>query len=87
MHAFDYSFIEDRLGIEKASVLALQGAVAYETLNLVDGNRPVSDIRKWLLAKFLPVVDTISLENVEAYLVALESIGVFVEPDLVTLGK
>jgi len=29
MHAFDYSYIEDRLGVEQSSGLALQGAVAY----------------------------------------------------------
>jgi aminopeptidase YwaD len=76
MHAFDYSFLEDRFGIEKASALALQGAVAYEALNLVDGQRSVSLIRSWLLAEFTPAIDSISLENVEAYLAALETIDV-----------
>jgi hypothetical protein len=76
MHAFDYSYIEDHLGVEQSSGLALQGAVAYEALNLVDGIRSVSDIRNWLLAEFTPAADTITLENVEAYLAALESIQV-----------
>ena len=76
MHAFDYSYIEDRLGVEQSSGLALQGAVAYEALNLVDGVRSVSDIRNWLLAEFMPAADTITLDNVEAYLAALESIQV-----------
>lgn len=76
MHAFDYSYIEDHLGVEQSSGLALQGAVAYEALNLVDGIRSVSDIRNWLLAEFALSVDTITLNNVEAYLAALESIQV-----------
>ena len=76
MHAFDYSYIEDRLGVEQSSGLALQGAVAYEALNLVDGSRSVSDIRNWLLGEFTPTVDSITLDNVEAYLAALESIQV-----------
>ena len=76
MHAFDYSYIEDRLGVEQSSGLALQGAVAYEALNLVDGFRSVSDIRNWLLAEFTPAADSITLDNVEAYLAALESIQV-----------
>ena len=76
MHAFDYSYIEDRLGVEQSSDLVLQGAVAYEALNLVDGFRSVSDIRNWLLAEFTPAADTITLDNVEAYLAALESIQV-----------
>ena len=76
MHAFDYSYIEDHLGVEQSSGLALQGAVAYEALNLVDGFRSVSDIRNWLLAEFTPAADTISLDNVEAYLAALERIQV-----------
>ncbi len=76
MHAFDYSYIEDHLGVEQSSDLALQGALAYEALNLVNGLRSVSDIRNWLLAEFTPAADTITLDNVEAYLMALESIQV-----------
>jgi hypothetical protein len=64
------------LGAEQSSGLALQGAVAYEALNLVDGVRSVSDIRNWLLAEFIPAADKITLDNVEAYLAALESIQV-----------
>lgn len=76
MHAFDYSYIDDRLGAEAAAKLALQGAVAYETLNLVDGKRNVSEIRDWLVAEFAPAIYPIPLRDVEAYLSALESIGV-----------
>ena len=76
MHAFGYSYIDDRFGVEQSSGLVLQGAIAYEALNLVDGVRSVSDIRNWLLAEFTPSVDTITLDSVEAYLAALESIKV-----------
>ncbi len=76
MHAFDYSYIEDRLGVESASGLALQGAVAYEALNLVDGKRTTSEIRNWLVAEFAPAIYPVPLADVEAYLSALESIGV-----------
>ena len=76
MHAFDYSYIEDKLGAAAAAKLALQDAVAYEALNLVDGKRNVSDIRDWLVAEFAPAVYPIPLGDVEAYLSALESIGV-----------
>jgi len=44
----------------------------YEALNLVDGERTVSDIRDWLVAE----LGEVSVEDVAAYLKALESIGV-----------
>ncbi len=76
MHAFDYSYIEDKLGVEAAAKLALQGALAYEALNLVNGIRNVSEIRDWLVAEFAPAVYPIAPGDIEAYLSALESIGV-----------
>lgn len=76
MHAFDYSYIDDKLGAEAAAKLALQGALAYEALNLVDGKRNVSEIRDWLVAEFAPAVYPIAPGDIEAYLSALESIGV-----------
>jgi hypothetical protein len=76
MHAFDYSYIEDKLGVESASGLALQGAVAYEALNLVDGKRTVGEIRNWLVTEFAPALYPIPVADVEAYLSALKSIGV-----------
>ena len=76
MHAFDYSYIEDKLGVEAAAELVLKGAVAYEALNLVDGERNVNDIRHWLIAEFSPAIYPIKLDDVAAYLSALESIGV-----------
>jgi aminopeptidase YwaD len=76
MHAFDYSYIEDKLGVEAASALALQETVAYEALNLVDGKRTVGEIRNWLVAEFAPEVYPIEIGDVAAYLSALESIGV-----------
>jgi len=76
MHAFDYSYIEDKLGVDAATALALQGTVAYEALNLINGKRSVSDIRNWLVAEFAPAIYPIPIGDVEAYLSALESIGV-----------
>jgi hypothetical protein len=50
--------------------------VAYETLNLVDGKRSVSEIRDWLLAEFGSGSGDIPLADVEQYFTALEKIGV-----------
>jgi hypothetical protein len=81
MNAFDFSFIEDKLGAEELNKLALLkhstdlgygGMFAYELLNFVDGERTVSDIRDWLVAEF----GTVPVEYVAEYLQALESIDV-----------
>jgi len=48
------------------------GMFTYEALNLVDGQRTVSDIRDWLLAE----MGDVSVEAVAEYLLALESIDV-----------
>jgi hypothetical protein len=81
MHAFGYSYVEDKLGKEKASALRLNEhstpygggrLFTYEALNFVDGKRTVSDIRDWLVAELGPV----PLEYVAEYLEALESINV-----------
>jgi hypothetical protein len=81
MGAFGYSFLEDKLGNEALGGLRMRrfegrygsaGQFVYETLNFVDGNRTVSDIRDWLMTELGPV----PLEFVEEYLAALESIGV-----------
>lgn len=81
MHAFGYSYIDDKLGVEKAGSLLLAGhssrhgsgrLFTYEALNFVDGKRSVSDIREWLVAELGPV----PLEYVVEYLQALESIDV-----------
>jgi aminopeptidase YwaD len=45
---------------------------AYEALNLVDGQRTVSDIRDWLVAEF----GAVPVEYVAEYLQALASIDV-----------
>jgi hypothetical protein len=76
MHAFDYSYIEDKLGAGESAELALDDALVYEALNLVDGERTVSDIRDWLVAEFAPAIYPIAIEDVEAYLAALDQIGV-----------
>jgi hypothetical protein len=81
MHAFGYSYIDDKLDVEvsgklrlaKHSTAAGGGRMfTYEALNFVDGKRTVSDIRDWLVAE----MGAVPLEYVEEYLSALESIGV-----------
>lgn len=81
MHAFGYSFVDDKLGRERTSQLRLPQhstnygggrLFAYEALNFVDGKRTVSDIRDWLVAE----LGGVPLEYVVEYLEALESIGV-----------
>ena len=81
MHAFGYSYIEDKLGTDKLDSLRLPkystelgggGMFAYEALNFVDGERNVSDIRDWLVAQ----LGDVPLEYVAEYLAALESIDV-----------
>jgi len=81
MSAFGYSYLQDKLSVVEFSQLRLRshnglwggsGQYVYETLNFVDGNRTVSDIRDWLTAELGPV----PLEYVEEYLAALESIDV-----------
>jgi hypothetical protein len=81
MHAFGYSYIEDKLGEENVNALKLSnhssaygdsGMFTYEALNFVDGKRSVSDIRDWLVAE----LGEVSVEDVAEYLAALESIGI-----------
>jgi len=81
MHGFDYSYIDDKLGVDEAANLQLAnhstpygggGMFTYEALNLVDGKRTVSDIRDWLVAE----LGDVPLPYVTEYLQALESIGV-----------
>ena len=81
MHAFGYSYIEDKLGAEKLATLQLpqhstaQGSGSmfiYEALNFVDGERTVSDIRDWLVAE----LGDVPLQYVAEYLAALQSIDV-----------
>lgn len=81
MHAFGYSYIEDKLGAQRLAALHLPrhstdfgtgGMFAYEALNFVDGARSVSDIRDWLVAE----LGDVPLDYVAEYLAALESIGV-----------
>jgi hypothetical protein len=81
MHAFGYSYIEDKLGKERLAELQLpkhstpfgSGRLfTYEALNFVDGERTVSDIRDWLIVQ----LGDVPLEYVAEYLAALESIQV-----------
>jgi len=85
MNAFGYSFLQDKLGADNVESLALLnfetpygggGMFAYEALNLVDGERTVSDIRDWLIAE----LGEVPLAYVAEYLAALASIGVLTSP-------
>jgi aminopeptidase YwaD len=84
MHAFGYSYIEDKLGAEKLATLQLprhstthgSGSMfIYEALNFIDGERTVSDIRDWLVAE----LGDVPLGYVAEYLAALQSIDVIRE--------
>ena len=72
MSAFGYSYQEEYFSPEDLAAMVLTYAQAYETLNLVDGERTVSDIRRWLVAEF----GDVPLEGVGQYLEALERIEV-----------
>jgi hypothetical protein len=84
MGAFGYSYLADKYGSEKVAGLRLRshsgngGQYTYEALNLVDGQRTVSDIRDWLTTELGPV----PLDVVQEYLEALESIDVILRKQL-----
>jgi len=69
MSAFGYDYFADRY---KGPALKLGEEYRYEALNLVNGARTVKEIRDALSAIYEPV----AVEDVEAYLKALEGIGV-----------
>jgi aminopeptidase YwaD len=78
---FGYDYFEEHLGAERVGALALlqhtglRGGgqeYAYELLNLVDGERPVQQIRDMLSAFYGPV----PLEAVVEYLRVIEPLGV-----------
>jgi hypothetical protein len=81
MRAFGYSYLTDKYTAERYDELKLpkhigtngtSGKYVYEALNLVNGNRTVTDIRDWLTAELGPV----PIEYVSEYLQALESVDV-----------
>lgn len=80
MGAFGYSYAEDKLGDRYAALQLPRhssrhgsaGEYVYEALNLVDGQRDVSEIRDWLMTELGPV----PVEYVGEYFEALKSIGV-----------
>ncbi len=72
MWAFGYSYREAHFTPEELAAMALTGDQAYEALNLVDGQRSISEIRRWLVAEF----GDLPLEAVSQYLEALERIEV-----------
>ena len=84
MHAFGYSFVEDKLGDDRLDALRLPKHTTpfgsgrmftYEALNFVDRKRSVSDIRDWLVAE----LGAVPVDHVAEYLEALASIGVLRE--------
>jgi len=81
MSAFAYDYLSEHYGAERTARLRLLGYeglrgegsdYAYETLNFVDGRRPVAEIRDLIAAIYGPI----PLEVVTEYLGALESIDV-----------
>ncbi len=72
MSGFDYDYMDDHLPEQFRSLLRLGSTEAYETLNLVDGHRSVSQIHAWLMAEFGPV----DWQDVADYLRALSIIEV-----------
>ncbi|MEA3052308.1 MAG: aminopeptidase YwaD [Sphingomonadales bacterium] len=80
MDGFGYSWLDDHLkkaGLEKPALLAREPSAdgpsfGYEALNLVDGERSVQRIRDDLAATVGPA----PVEEVAAYLAALERLGV-----------
>ena len=69
MSAFGYDYFDAHY---KGPAMKLPEEMRYEALNLADGKRTRAEIRDALAAIYGPV----SLEDVEAYLNALEGIGV-----------
>jgi hypothetical protein len=80
MNGFGYSWLDDHLArakLERPALLAREPAwegpsFGYEALNLVDGRRSVQQIRDELAATVGPA----PVEEVAAYLAALERLGV-----------
>jgi hypothetical protein len=80
MDGFGYSWLDDHLkraGLEKPALLSREPiwdgpSFGYETLNLVDGQRSVLEIRDALAATVGPA----PVEEVAAYLATLERLGV-----------
>jgi hypothetical protein len=69
MSAFGYDYFDAHY---KGSAIRLPQEMRYEALNLADGKRTPTEIRDALAA----IYGAVSLEDVAAYLQALESIGV-----------
>jgi len=77
MHGFGYSYLEDKLNSNKLAFLQLPKQpsgyeIGYEALNLVNGQRSLSQIQDRLIYQF----GSVQLDAVSEYLEALASIGV-----------
>ncbi|WP_310469199.1 M28 family peptidase [Sphingomonas sp.] len=79
MDGFGFSWLDDRLersGLTRPALLAREAgrgvpSFGYEALNLVDGERPVDEIRAHLLA----TVGAVPVEEVAEYLATLARLG------------
>lgn len=72
MDGFGYSYLEEHAALAGQEIPELGGELRYEALNLVDGQRHVTDILDWLKAEFGPVPEA----KVVAYLELLAELDV-----------
>src|SRR5260370_8874227 len=53
VYYYDYDYLKDHLG--SVPPITLEGTMAYEALNLVDGRRSITEIRNVLRAAYGPI--------------------------------
>ncbi len=75
MSVFDYDYMDAHLPSRQRVKLRLGYTESYEALNLVNGERTVSDIHHWLMAEFGPL----AREDLADYLDALNHIDVILK--------
>jgi hypothetical protein len=71
LNVYYYDYLTEALGAESKTAKLVQrndGVLAYESFNLVDGRRTVSDIRDILSGRYVPV----PLAEVSEYMDLLE---------------
>ncbi|MEQ9415902.1 MAG: hypothetical protein RIF39_18845, partial [Cyclobacteriaceae bacterium] len=85
MSVFGYDYLEDKYGSDKTAKLKVfsyrglwgsSGEYTYEILNLVNGQRTITEIRNAVAAEFGPI----PMDIVTEFLLALEEIGVITKP-------